>query len=67
MLDKILAYYTGIVPSLRKGQAERAIQMLGEHIQISLQERFEEFDAWNRPRAMHREAPTVPDLQAGGI
>jgi DNA-binding GntR family transcriptional regulator len=65
MLDKIHAHHTGIVQALKKRQPERAIQMLGEHIQISLQERLEEFDAWNRARAMHRESPTALGSQAG--
>ena len=67
MLDKIHAHHTGIVQALKKRQAERAMQMLGEHIQISLQERLEEFDAWNRSRAMHRETPASPSSQAGGV
>jgi DNA-binding GntR family transcriptional regulator len=66
MLDKIHTHHTRIVIALRKGQAERAMQMLAEHIQISLQERLEEFDAWNRARAMHRESPAVLERQAGG-
>ena len=66
MLDKIHAHHTGIVQALKKGQAERAMQILGEHIQISLQERLEEFDAWNRARAMHRESPTAFGSQADG-
>ena len=65
MLEKIHAHHAGIVQALKKRQAERAMQMLGEHIQISLQERLEEFDAWNRARAMHRESPTALDSQAG--
>ena len=66
MLDEIHAHHTGIVHTLRKRQAERVMQMLGKHIQISLQERLEEFDAWNRARAMHRDSPTALDSQAGG-
>jgi len=66
MLDKIHAHHTGIVQALKKKQAEQARQMLGEHIQISLQERLEEFDAWNRARAMHRESATALDAQSGG-
>jgi len=65
MLDKIHANHTAIVQALKQRHSERAMQMLGEHIQISLQERLEEFDAWNRARAMHRESPTALDLQVG--
>ena len=65
MLHKIHAHHTGIVEALRKKQAERAMQMLGEHIQISLQERLKEFDAWNRARAMHWESSTAIDSKAG--
>jgi DNA-binding GntR family transcriptional regulator len=65
MLDKIHAHHTGIVQALKKREAERAMQMLGAHIQISLQERLEEFDAWNRSRAMHRESLAALDSKAG--
>jgi DNA-binding GntR family transcriptional regulator len=66
MLDKIHVHHTGIVQALRKRHADRAMQMLGEHIQISLQERLEEFDAWIRARAMHREPSAALDAKTGG-
>jgi hypothetical protein len=67
MLNKIHAHPTEIVQALRKRQAVRAMQMLGDHVQIGLRDWLEELGAWNRSRAMHCEAPTAPYSQAGGI
>ncbi|HTZ59023.1 MAG TPA: GntR family transcriptional regulator [Acidobacteriaceae bacterium] len=55
MLDKIQAQHSEIVAALRKRQADRAMRTLSEHIEISLQERLIEFDAWNRARAMRQD------------
>ena len=67
MLDKIYAQHGEIVQALRERQPERAIHMLSEHIQISLQERLEEFDSWNRARAMRRELPAAFAFAPGGL
>jgi len=67
MPDKIHPHRTEIVQARRKRQAERAMQMLGDHIQISLRERLGEFGVWNRSGAMHCKTSTAPDSQAGGI
>lgn len=66
MLDTIHAHHTGIVQAIGEKQPECATRMLSEHIQISLHERLEEFDAWNRARAMHQERPSVLASPAGG-
>lgn len=55
MLNKIHGQHGEIVTALRKRQPERAMRILSEHIEISLQERLVEFDAWNRARAMNRD------------
>jgi len=66
MLDKIHAQHGGIVQALRDRQSEQAIRILSEHIQVSLEERLEEFDAWNRARAMRREMPDAFAFAHGG-
>jgi DNA-binding GntR family transcriptional regulator len=64
MLDKIHAQHGEIVTALRKRQPERAMRILSEHIEISLQERLVEFDAWNRARAISRNLPEAFPFEA---
>lgn len=67
MLDKIYPQHNEIVKALRERQPERASRILSDHIQISLEERLEEFDSWNRERSMRCELPLACALSSGGL
>ena len=64
MLDKIHSQHNEIVSALRERQPERAMRILSEHIEVSLNERLVEFDAWNRARAMRRDSPAAFSFEA---
>jgi DNA-binding GntR family transcriptional regulator len=67
MLDKIYAQHNEIVQALRERQPERALRILSDHIQISLEESLEELDSWNRERSMRREPPLACALSSGRL
>jgi DNA-binding GntR family transcriptional regulator len=52
MLDKIWRQHTAVTEALLNRRPEEARRILSEHIQSSLRERLEEFDAWDRQNAM---------------
>ncbi|HTD97588.1 MAG TPA: GntR family transcriptional regulator [Edaphobacter sp.] len=52
MLDRIWRQHTAVTEALVNRRPEEARQILSEHIQNSLRERLEEFDAWDRQNAM---------------
>jgi DNA-binding GntR family transcriptional regulator len=64
MLDKIHSQHHEIVRALCERQPERAMRILSEHIETSLNERLVEFDAWNRARAMRRDLPPALPFEA---
>jgi DNA-binding GntR family transcriptional regulator len=52
MLDKIWRQHTAVTDALMNRRPEEARRILSEHIQSSLRERLEEFDACDRQNAM---------------
>jgi DNA-binding GntR family transcriptional regulator len=59
MLEKIWRQHTAVTDALVNRQPEDARRILSEHIQSSLRERLEEFDAWDRQNAMAADMESV--------
>jgi DNA-binding GntR family transcriptional regulator len=59
MLNKIWRQHTAVTESLANRRPEDARRILSEHIQSSLRERLEEFDAWDRQNAMAADVVSV--------
>jgi DNA-binding GntR family transcriptional regulator len=59
MLDKIWRQHTAVTDALVNRRPEEARRILSEHIQSSLRERLEEFDAWDRQNAMAADMVSV--------
>lgn len=56
MLDRVLAEHTRIAEALQQNDPEAVRSLLAAHIQNSMRERLEEFDAWERSRLISQSA-----------
>lgn len=53
-LDSIYRYHRDVLDAVRAGDAARAMQCLGEHIRLSMRERLEAYDRWERENQLNR-------------
>ena len=58
LLETIHRHHQQILDSIVNQDAERARQLLAEHIRTSLQERLDEFDHWRRERSFRESMPS---------
>jgi len=53
-LHGIYRYHREVLDAIGSGDAARAMQLLGEHIQLSKQERLQAYDRWEREHELKR-------------
>lgn len=56
-LQRIEQCHRGVIAAVASGDAVRAMQLLGEHIRVSMQERLESYDRAEREREVNRMIP----------
>ena len=56
-LERIHRQHNELLNTVAGGKAERAMALMGEHIQTSQRERLEEFDHWERERSLRETVP----------
>ncbi len=62
LLDRIYQYHHDVLEAVESGNAQRAMQRLGEHIRASMQERLETYDRWERENELNRIMPLPPTV-----
>lgn len=60
LLDRIYQYHHDVLEAVESGDAQRAMEQLGEHIRASMQERIETYDRWEREHELNRIMPLPP-------
>ncbi len=63
-LERIEQYHRGVVDAVASGDEVRAMQLLGDHIRVSMHERLDSFDRHEREREVSRMIPR-PSPQDG--
>jgi DNA-binding GntR family transcriptional regulator len=56
-LERIHQQHADIISAVRNGEAELASNLLAKHIEISLQERLQAYDSWERERSFQKNLP----------
>ncbi len=56
-LERIEQYHRGVVDAVASGDQARAMELLGEHIRVSMHERLESFDRHEREQEVSRMIP----------
>lgn len=63
-LDGIRGYHQRILDAVANGDANRAMEELAAHIQVSQRERLNEYDHWRREAALRQNMPAIFDSRA---
>lgn len=64
LLQEIYGYHKGILDAVRGGDAERAMQLAGEHIRASCRERLNDYDRWERMSQIRLDSELLSDFGA---
>lgn len=56
-LERIEQYHRGVLEAVASGDAPRAMELLGQHIRVSMQERLDTFDRTEREQEINRLLP----------
>ncbi len=64
LLDRIYQYHHGVLEAIEAGDAARAMERLGEHIRVSMQERLETYERWEREHELNRIMPLPTSVLA---
>lgn len=68
LLERIYQYHHDILQAVESGNAQEAMERMGQHIRVSMQERLDTYDRWEREREFNRIMPLPPLLaQLGGL
>lgn len=62
LLENIYRYHKDVLEAVEAHDAQRAIEQISEHIQVSMQERLATYDRWERQHELDRLAPLAASI-----